>query len=349
MKLDDIGRATCPEEIFTPPDKSTPNEDYVQKTFHELVKICHPDVVSSDDARYAFIHLKRLRDTALMQISKGKWELPGLLKLESKNGRRFEARYKRKTPFELGDMYIGERTVLLILDKEHVDLFARGEKNISRYPKYADDEMRKQFSTQCIPQVTEQLQLVDGRLLMAIRKQPDVYSLRDILNYFGGKLDPKHVGWVVSRLLNISCWFSYCEVAHYGLCVDNLFVAPKHHSIHIMSGWWYAYRNKQKLIAAPRIVVDNVEQSLYRDKTANLRINQSLARLVGRELLGDVTGAHVKWAKDIPEPMRKFLLHPASEDPVDDYGLWRNEVLKQSFGPPKFIPMEVSPEQLYGA
>ena len=99
-------------------------------------------------------------------------------------------------------------------------------------------------------------------------------------------------------------------------------------------------------MAVPRKVVDNTPKMLYEDKVAAMEINQNLARMIGRELCGDVTGAKMLRDINIPEPMRNFLFHPASDDAIQDYRTWR-EVLRKSFGEPKFIHFDISAEELY--
>jgi len=181
--------------------------------------------------------------------------------------------------------------------------------------------------------------------MMSISKLPATLRLRDVLDHFGS-LDPHHVAWIVSRLLNISCWFQYSGIAHYGLTVDNLYIQPNTHEVFVYGGWWYAHDDGAALKAVPRIVLDNTQKSLYEDKTATTEINQNLARMVGRQLCGDVTGATLLWDKNIPQPMRDFLIQPASDNAIDDYRRWR-EVLQESFGKPKFIHLDITAAQLY--
>ena len=197
-----------------------------------------------------------------------------------------------------------------------------------------------------VPFIVRAEKLVDDSYMVSITKSPTTYRLREVLSYYG-TIDPRHVGWIVSRLLNIACWFQYSEIAHYGLTVDNLYIHPAAHEIYTYGGWWYSYGLGEKLQAIPRTIIDSGEKSLYEDRWVKMRVNQALARLVGRELCGDVTGAKLLLDKNIPRPMAEFLIHPASEDAIEDYRRWR-EVLKKCFGPPKFIHMDITGDQVYG-
>lgn len=339
-QIEEILKATQPEIVFPYASKES-----VHSTFNRLVKQIHPDVCPGEEAKQAFIKLHALRDEALDRLEKGTWETPGVKMFKCKDGRAFQAVFRKKVDFELGTMYDGACHQVFHLKKEYKDIFYQAETNIARLPEFADAEMKKRMG-KVVPHVIRTETLVDDSHMMSISKLPGVIRLRDVLDHFGGSLDPHHVAWIVSRLLNISCWFQYSGIAHYGLTVDNLYIQPATHEVFVYGGWWYAHDDAASLVAVPRIVLDNTLKTLYEDKVATVEINQNLARMVGRELCGDIAGATLMWDKNIPQPMRDFLLYPASDNAIDDYRRWR-ETLEKSFGKPKFIHLDISADKLY--
>ena len=338
-QIQEILQAEQPEIIFPYASKES-----IHSTYNRLVKQIHPDICPGEEAKQAFIKLHSLRDEALDRLEKGTWETPGVKMFKTKADRSFQAIYRKKSAFELGMIYDGACHQVFHVDKEYKDLFWRGDHNISRFPKYADAEMKKKMA-KIVPNVVRVETLADDTFLMSIAKAPATLRLRDVLDHYKA-LDPHHVAWIVSRLLNISCWFQYCRIAHYGITVDDLYIQPTTHDVYVYGGWWYAHEDGTALMAVPRKVLDNTPKTLYEDKVATMEINQNLARMVGRELCGDVAGATLMWDKNIPKPMRDFLVYPASDNAIEDYRRWR-EVLKESFGSPKFIHLDITADQLY--
>ena len=338
-QIEEILKATQPETVFPFASKES-----IHSTFNKLVKQIHPDVCPGEEAKLAFIKLHELRDQALDRLYNGKWETPGTKMFKTKTSRDIQIYFRKKTNFELGVLYDGTFHQVFHIKKQYKDLFWRSEYNITHLPKYADAEMRKKMED-IVPDVVRAEALEDDSLIMSVTKPGNVLRLKDVVDYFHS-IDPHHVAWMVSRVLNIACWFQYCDIAHYGLTVDNLYIHPTNHDVFVYGGWWYAHENGLTLKAVPQKVLDNTPKSLYEDKVATTEINQNLARMVGRELCGDVSGAHLLHDKNIPKPMKDFLIYPASDNAIDDYKRWR-EVLKESFGPRKFINFDITSEQLY--
>lgn len=337
-----LRKASQPEEIFARAD-----EDVVKKTFTELAKLCHPDHFDANDAATIFDKLVKLRDLALRKIRDGIWEVPGLLSLKAVGGRTLEIRYRKQDRFDLGSVYIGKGIIGYVADVDKTDLMDRMLVTSSKMPKYASSKMKAQYS-RYVPNIISSATLTDGRLMIVIKKPIDVYRLTDVVRTSALGSDPRHAAWVISRLMDISGWLDYCDIAHYGLTPDNLWVDPANHAIHPYGGWWYAHHCGSKLVAVPKIVMSDVGKSCTTDKIATKRINQSLAKLVGRYVLGDVTGSRLRMNKDIPRVLADWLNRISSESVVQEIDLWRNVVLPEAFGPRKFIVLDVDEDKVYG-
>ena len=52
------------------------------------------------------------------------------------------------------------------------------------------------------------------------------WRVSDFGGHFGGSLDPKHVAWIVSGMLNICCFLRINHKVHGDISLDNYFVHP---------------------------------------------------------------------------------------------------------------------------
>jgi hypothetical protein len=74
-----------------------------------------------------------------------------------------------------------------------------------------------------------------------------------------------------------------------------------------------------------------------------------LIKAIGRDLIGaSGTDATVMCGdKTVPEPIQEWLQLPSSGSATTDYATWKNEVLPESFGPPKFVKLNLASAELY--
>ena len=82
-------------------------------------------------------------------------------------------------------------------------------------------------------------------------------------------------------------------------------------------------------------------------KCGDIRTDLELVRVVGRALLGDVSGARLARDKAAPPAMLDWLCLPASGAPLQEYQTWQGQVLKASFGERRFVRLDVSVNDLY--
>ena len=82
-------------------------------------------------------------------------------------------------------------------------------------------------------------------------------------------------------------------------------------------------------------------------QVAGIRTDLELIRALGRELLGDISGARLMREKAAPPPMLDWLRLPAPQSAVDDYHTWQRQVLTASFGERRFMKLDLSADDLY--
>jgi hypothetical protein len=332
--------AAKPERLFKG------DADTVKKAYRKLAMLWHPDHSSKINPIEVFQHVKALYEKAEKLMEAGQWEDGGPLLLTDTSGRKYEIKYHRRHEFELGLMYVSDTAVTFLVDRANADLVKRAEDAIKGFT-YANDRMRDEISKLLPAYPFVGAFQTDTSYAIVMRKTADVLLLRDVLDHFGGRMDSRHVAWVVSRLLNLCCYLQYAGITHNGLSIDTCFISPPHHSVSILGGWWYSARAGDRMVAAPNSTIEWGPHDLMATKKANIRTDLEIVRAIGRQLLGDISGMRLGREKAAKEAMINWLRLPASDDAIKEYGIWRNQVLQDSFGARRFVELPLTSSDIY--
>ena len=326
-------RPSEPERLFTG------DEDTAKQEFRALASLWHPDRCPGAGMTGVFQHVNRLYDTAVRKLRGGIWQTPGLLVLRATDGATYKIRYRKEREFELGRQFVGSEIVAYVVGKDHADLFENALQVIGRLP-CADARMAAEVQ-RYLPEIVRHFETGEGWVLV-LRKTPDLVLLRDLLDHYGGRMDARHVAWIVSSLLNLACYLDYARLAHNAILADTWFVSPSQHGGALLGGWWYAVRQGERMRAAPAATVQYAPFDVMDRRCGDSRTDLELIRALGRELLGDATGARLAREKAAPQPMIDWLQLPAGDSALRDYQIWMNRVLKDSFGKRRFVKLDVS-------
>lgn len=329
------------------PEKLFPNDpEEVKKKYRFLSKAWHPDVCKDPEAQAVFEHINELYQLASNKINNRAWGYQGRLIVRNAHGAGgWSLQYHTKQVFELGEMYAGDHTVVYLIDSPHRRKAQMAEK-LCQSLTYANDKMKKECQ-RYLPHLIETMIDSEGHSSFAVRnKTPDLVLLRDVLNHYGGSLDPKHVAWIISSLCNLSCYLSYAGVAHQDISLDTYFISPEHHSGALLGGWWYGSKIGETIESLPVRTYSHLPWAAKKDKKAIHTTDLELIRLVGRELLGDGSGKNLR--ADTPKPMADWLKEvvPEEDDAAYNYRNWI-EVLGSSFGARRFTVMDLNEKTLY--
>ena len=184
-------------------------------------------------------------------------------------------------------------------------------------------------------------------------KAEDLIRLRDVVDHFGGKLDPRHAAWITSRMSNFACWLRYCNgdgatgITHNDISMDTIFICPEHHTAMVIGGWWYSVpigARMQRVQTGRTVSV--LPRSVAASKMAESKTDLSLIRLLGREILGDATGMSFIKDSSIPAPFSTWVREAPIGRPVDDYKRWQ-EVVISSFGSRRFTKLDLTHSDVY--
>jgi len=320
--------------------------DDVKKAYRLLAMKWQPDRSRDPGALAVFQHIGRMLESAEAKIALGDWPGSGAVRLAAVDGKTWEINYLRRHRFELGSMYVAPTAVAFEVERAHADLVGRAERTVKELD-YADASMREQISRHLPAYPFAGAFDTGTAYVIVMRKTPDLLLLRDVLNHFDGRLDPRHVAWVVSSLLNLCCYFQYAGITHNALSPDTCFMSPAEHSVAVLGGWWYAARSGERMAAAPARTLEWAPHDLFDIGQADIRTDLELVRAIGRELLGDVSGMRLARESDARAAMIEWLRLPASDHPIDEYRTWRSQVLHDSFGARRFAELPLTHSDIY--
>lgn len=327
-----------PERLFSG------NQASLRWEFVTLAKIWHPDRnAGSAESTEVFERILALHEAAERKLEAGNWSLPNMLRIETVEGRAFLLKVKRRHEFELGECAIAAGRVAYLIEKSHGALFTNGLRRI-RDVKYPDAKIETDIS-RFIPKIEATYETASHHVLM-LKKTEDVMLLADLIGHLGGQMPPKHVAWLVSALLNLVCFFEVTGITHNAMSVSTVFVSPKFHAAFPLGGWWYAAKSGAQIEMLPDETFALLPRSMAADKRADIRLDLESVRAIGRCALGDPTGLSLIGRPDLPRPMADYLRLPASRSAIEDYRAW-GEVLKDSFGPRRFVELPVTSSDVY--
>lgn len=333
----------APEKLFSG-DLETARSEY-----HDLSRRWHPDHNRDLRATEVFQHINELYRKAQELIKAGLWRGAGILKLPvsgsvATGSACRQISYFKSVKIELGDLYIAEREVAFSVERQYADLFENARRHIASF-RFANVSMRKEIERN-LPREPEYLATTDS-LIMILPKAPSAVMLEDLLDYLGGSMDARHVGWILSSLHNLACYFDYAGIVHHDISPHTFFVSPEFHSGILLGGWWYARFKGERITALPNRTINAAPPDVIRHKQADARVDLELIRQTGRELLRAAIGTKMNKDEKIPPAMARWINGATSGSAVTDYELWKN-VLEKDFGKPRFIRLDVEPGAVYG-
>ncbi len=342
LQADEILRASQPGAIFTGIDERT-----LSNEFRALAKRWHPDINRTPDAALVMAQLKKLYDAGCEMLQRGTWEIPGVVRLaDKKANKEYRIHYLASRAFELGVMYISHSLVAYVLDPQHRDLFDNADGLLTIGFRYASPGMEGEVS-RYLPRLMKAFETEDGRLCMVINKTPDLLLLQDVLAYYKGQIPDRHAAWIQSTLHNLVCYLEYAGLTHNDISPDTYFISPLHHCGALLGGWWYATETGNRIRKLNARSYRLLPPDIKAGRIADHRLDFELVRATGREMLGDITGVKLEAMHVAPKAMVDWLRFVSTGSAIEDYERW-GDVLRDSFGPRRYVEMELTADKLYG-
>lgn len=320
---------TRPEDLF-PGDINAARDIY-----RKLSKAWHPDVKGG--SAEVFAHISSLYREALAKLNGACWEGTAEISLKDVAGVVHVVHTRSSSKFALGQALLADHEVIYLVDPLHAKLFHDGYTAINNAFRYKSDEMRKEFE-RYLPKDPAILRLEDGRLGLRIAKTPDLICLRDVITHLG-PMDPKHVAWITSSLLNLACYLTYTQVVNQDISPDTYFISPEFHSGALLGGWWFAAPRGKDARIIPKRTFELMPFKAKLEKRASTLTDLECIRATARECLGGLKA---------PEPMNTWLNSVKTESAYHQYAEWV-EILGKTFGKRRFVAMTVDAEKVYGS
>ena len=318
--------------IKRPEDLFPGNVIDARKKYRQLAKAWHPDVKGGSTK--VFEHLAALYSEAVKRLQAGLWESEGTVEIRLADGGLLVLQIRASVPFSLGQTLICDNSVVYAVAPEHRDLFRRGQAAMKF--SYGSSRMEAEFA-RYLPKPLATHLADDGRYLLQVKKTPDLIRLKDVVTHLG-PLDPKHVAWIVSSLLNLGCYFSHSSFVHHDISPENYFISPEFHSGALLGGWWFCRSHHARVDVIPKRTASLMPFSASVTKLAHYRTDAELIKATARECLGKTRA---------PDAMQRWLEKVTKESAFVLYRQWSEEVLPAAFGKRRFTKMEITADAVY--
>lgn len=333
----EIMSARRPEDIFTmdPVVIEQEKSDYIDRFKPSDYRAIQNFVVTRK--------ILLLYEEAITKINNG-WSAKDI-KICSLNGEEYNIHYVGQNSFKLGQMYLTNSYVIYVVDKEYKKYYDNYVEKTKRYLK--PDKAIWEFAQYMVPNVEKHFETTDGTFCIFVKKPAEMYSMREILDYFGGSIKPEYVASILTRLYYFACYMSLVETTHNGITVDNMFFAPgrkldegEDYTIHDMrlvgvyGGWFFSTYLTEQIQGLPKEVYEVLPEECKARGYSSFEVDELSIKRVAKDLLGN--------QENVPIPLIEWINSKHIEkDPNAEYHKWE-EVRRAAFGKRRFVGMDVS-------
>lgn len=251
---------------------------------------------------------------------------------------------------KIGKMYVAERNVIFVIDESKKTYYENYISKVSKFPMINKKVwMNVRYM---LPKVAMHFQNNDGKFVIIVDKPCRIYPLREILNYFDGKMRPEHVASILTRLYNFVCYLDLIGINHNGITVDNLFFTPGKmvekgekftvddmRIVGVYGGWFFSTKTYEKIKGLPAEVHEELPKIVKRNGFSSFEVDELSIKRVARELLGFDSDDE---SDEIPIPFKEWVKdNDIAKNAYEEFTAWE-QIRKQSFGRPRFVEMDVS-------
>lgn len=266
--------------------------------------------------------------------------------IKSADGKQFKVHYMNYYSHRLGEMYITKEYVIYIVYKQYKKYYENYIQKTKHYSK--PDKTIWNMVQYMVPNVEKNFECADGNFAIFVKKPCEMYSLREILEYFEGGLKPEYVSSILTRLYYFTCYMGLVEMSHNALTVDNLFFTPgreveegENYTIDDMrivgvyGGWFFTTYFEEKMKGVPKEVYEVMPDGCKNRGYSSFEVDELSIKSLAKELLGTEI-------KNTPKPFLDWVNDKnIAKDAYQEFCNWK-KVIISSFGAHRFVNMDVS-------
>ena len=342
----EIMAAIMPSEIFTM------DVDTIEEEYEAYLDNFKPMAYNNIRNFVVTQKLTLLYRKALNQLSDKQYDdkFEYMVYLTDEQCNKYSYEYHYVYDIKLGKMYVTEENIIFLIGRKYKKYYENYIEKASKIPKLNKSVWsRTEYS---FPIVLKHFQTAQGDYAIILKKPCKIYPLREILNYFGGKLEHEHVAAIINRLYYFECYMDIIGMQHNGITLDNLFFAPGKiveegqsftiedmRIVGVYGGWFFTTKSDEQIIGMPKEIYDILPDRLKKRKYSSFEVDELAIKKIARELLGDVSG---KKLGNTPTPIKSWVNNKdIKRTAYDEYCSWEEVVIK-SYGKKRFVDMDIS-------
>lgn len=340
-----IMSASKPSQIFTM------NPDTIEQEKDEYLEMFKPKPYSSIRNFMVSQKVTLLYQQAMCELSDDKdYRLDSTLTITDSIGNIYQYTYQYAYDIKIGMMYVTERNVVFVINPDKKLYYENYISKTNNYPKF-DPNVWNNIKYM-LPNVSKHFQSDTGNWIIIVDKPCTIYPLREILNYYDGKLKPEYVASILTRLYNFVTYMDLVGMTHNGLTIDNIFFAPgktvnegEEYTVEdmrivgVFGGWFFATLPNEKLKGMPREVYEILPSVVKQSGYSSFEVDELSIKRIARELLGDSTGNNFE---NVPVDFANWVNNSnTKKNAYEEFCSWER-VVTRSFGGHRFVEMDVS-------
>ena len=304
-------------------------------SYKDWCKKIHPDVCADPQATDAFMRLQKFYNEATAAVCSGTWEGTNYIEFVTTNGKHLQLKYLYHCVFEIGEYYICNKHIIYVFDfskKKYYNNYINQIKKLSFVDKPMEDMFKPLF-----PHDVLEYDTINDKHIIVVPKTEDVYPLRCVIeNFFNNSIPDTHLAWMMSRLMNISCYLKFSGIVCNGINIDNCFVSLEYHTILLIGGWWYATKENEKMLGTTSEIYGIMPPKVKADKISSSITDIESVKAFGRKYLAD----------SAPDAFKNFVNSGTIANSMKEMEKW-DKALMDSFGKRKFIKIDATAKQVY--
>lgn len=344
-----IMSANSPREIFSM------NPDTLEQEFEEYREAYRPQAYSNIQNFIILQKVTMLYRTAKEMLDDDSNDsictTSGTFECYAKSGEHFVYKYAYMRNLKVSNMLVTNTQIVFVTpvkNKMYHDNFYQKAKSFQQL-----DPDTWKLVEHMLPKMVRKYETTNGDGVIVLNKPcSKIYHLREILDFYDGKMHPRYVASILNRLYSLLTYLEIVGINYNAFTVDTLFFAPgriteegQNYTVEDMrfigayGGWFFSTWSDEKIRGLPKEVYDLLSTEEKAHGYSSFKANALAIKQVARELLGDVSGCDLG---ETPIAMAEWLNSTSCEkNAYEEYCAWE-QVLKASFGKRRFVDMDVS-------